>query len=112
MSDPKYEGTEIMLGGEKYIVPALSFRQLKKLYPTIEALSAVKTPIKMFDGAAQIIHAAISRNYPDLTQKQVEDWLDLNNIGLLVRAVLGSSGFVQGGVTAGSVPNGTQSMPT
>ena len=52
------------------------------------------TPEQM-QGVCEIVHAALSRNYDDLTIEQVEDIIDLRNAGAVIQAVMGQSGLTQ-----------------
>lgn len=88
------EGIKINLGGTEYIVPPLNFKSLKRLQPIIESLSQIDITMtdKQIDDIAEIVHAAISRNYPDFTKEQILDVLDLGNIGPILASILGASG--------------------
>ena len=94
------EGVKISMGGNTYEVPALSFGQIKRLMPTIGQIS---TDAKggMSDtqmvAMGDIVHAALSRNYPDVTRDQVDDMLDLRNAPEVIKAVMGQSGLVSSG---------------
>lgn len=97
-----FDGVKKTIGGEEYIIPALSLGQIKQLKPVIQNLK-----FDDYDGMAQIIHAAISRNYPEITLAKVNEILDLNNILDIVDAVTNSSGLKKKIMeTAGSGPTG------
>jgi len=99
------DGAEIKMGGKLWVVPALSFKQVKRLLPTMGRVgSGNVTPENMGD-MAEVVHAALSRNYPDVTLDDVEDMLDLSNALSLFLAVMGQSGMEmrqQGEAQAGS----------
>jgi len=110
----KFEGAKIAIGGRDFIVPPLTFKQLRRLKERIESLKeATLKPGDLsgeqLDAMAEIIHAALSRNYPELTREDLEDLLDLGNLGPMIKAVMGQSGFVQGGKEAESGQTGTRS---
>ncbi len=120
MSDngPKYDGVPLEIGGKTYVFPPLNFRRIKKLAPLIERLQRVDpkkipTPEELND-FVELIHSALSRNYPDMTVEEVEEMVDLGNLPKVVLSVMGASGFVQGEKVAGESngPTGTKSMPT
>jgi hypothetical protein len=46
---------------------------------------------------AQIIFLALQRNYPEITQEEVEDLLDMTNATTVLRVILEVSGFVPAG---------------
>ena len=93
MTEVKHDGVTVKMGGVGYVVPPLSFKQLKRLMPEIEAMQKEASPIKNMETTVKITHAALSRNYPDLTLDDVEDMVDLKNIKEITEAVMGSSGF-------------------
>lgn len=92
------EGTRITIGGEEYVIPALSFGQIKKLLPKIQILQSVAGSLteEQMNAVAEVVQTALSRNYPDMTIEKVEDILDLSNAPKIIKAILGGSGFVQG----------------
>lgn len=90
------DGVTVRMGGRDWVVPALTLGQLRKLGPRIDQISA--GPGAAMDGEAiaalvQIVAAALSRNYPDITAEQVEDLLDLGNSQAVLKAVLTGSGL-------------------
>jgi len=93
------EGVKINLGGTEYVVPPLSFKQLRTLQPKMGVLSSVGSMPNedQLDVIVEVIHMALSRNYPDLTTDQVSEALDLGNMKLILPAILGVSGLVTSG---------------
>jgi hypothetical protein len=93
---PKFEGEAVWLGGQEYVLPSLSVGQAKKLWPEILELNKGVTvdalPQKR-DEIVKIIHAAISRNYPEMTIETMEDFVDLGNMRRLMMIVSGQSGM-------------------
>lgn len=96
------DGTEIKMGGETYIVPPLNFKRLKKIQPLLAKLSTL-TPTagdvneEQFDAAVEIVHLALTRNYPDLEREKVEELIDLRNLPFVMAAIMGQSGLVKAG---------------
>lgn len=99
--EPKFEGFAARLGDKEFIIPPLAWRQLRSLTPVL---------LRLFTGAYQetfdeqmlndyltVIHAAIARNYSDFTKEDLEEVLDLGNVGKIFLQILGASGFSQGG---------------
>ncbi len=98
------EGMTIKLGGDDYIVPALTIGQVKRLRNDIQNINIAEDgqiTEGMISAAAKVVHAALSRNYPDVTIEQVEDMIDLRNIRPIIDAVMGISGFKQAGEAMG-----------
>lgn len=98
---PPIEGVAIKLSGVSYIVPPLNFRLLKRHKADIDAITsgtagAGGLDTETADRMIAVVHAALSRNYPELSLDTVEDGLDLRNSAPIIRALLGQSGFVEG----------------
>lgn len=93
------DGAPVKMGGKEWVVPALSFGQLRRLMPQINSLAGfVGVPSdEQIDGMGAIIHAALSRNYPEVTLEEVIDMLDLSNAANVLMAVMGQAGLVQSG---------------
>ncbi len=94
------DGTEIKMGGETYTVPPLNFKRLRKLQPLLSKLNttdARNMSDGQFDSAVEIVHLALTRNYPDLEREKVEELLDLKNLPFVMAAIMGQSGLVQQG---------------
>ena len=94
------------MGGKQYVIPSLSVKQARALWEKIRNLNRGITeenyPEKSKDGA-EVIHAALSRNYPDLTVDQVEDLVDMRNIAKILLIIAGQSGIGPGRVPVASV---------
>jgi hypothetical protein len=95
-----FEGVEINLGGTPYIVPGLSLGQLKRFKETMKQIDAIAAansasdiPDSVVDDICTVIHAALLRNYPDLTAEQLMGFLDTNNMREILPAVMGVSGL-------------------
>lgn len=100
-----FDGATVRMGGRDWTVPPLTFRQLRRLQPQLERLArinAAATP-EQIGAVSEIVQAALSRNYPDITVDEVEDMLDLGNAGRVIAAILSSSGLVPGEARPGSV---------
>ncbi len=113
------EGVTIQLGGEGRIIPPLNFRALRTLQPELTLLG--KSPLgqggfsdEQMTALCQVIHAALARNYPDVTLDQLEDWIDLGNAPAVIAAVMAQSGLVRAGgekkTMPTSPPTGTASI--
>lgn len=87
------EGVKLNLGGRDLIVPALSFKQLRQLLPKVQHLGDGAVTAENMGEIALVVHAALSRNYQDLTIDDVEDMLDMHNAMPAVLAVMGQSGL-------------------
>ena len=103
---PKYDGVTVTIGEDKYIVPPLSLKSIKRHQADFESMDK-KSPLEMLEITSQVLHEALSRNYADITQDQVDDMVDINNMGQWMQAIAGASGLKAGGAPAGSGQTGT-----
>lgn len=97
LEEVKFEGVKVRIGNREFVMPSLSVGQAKRLWPQIlkldkEGISAEDIPEK-FELAVPIIHAALSRNYPQLTVEQVEDMVSISQLRQLLLVVSGQSGM-------------------
>lgn len=121
-NEPRFEGKQFNLGGTVYVVPSLSVKQAKRFWEDITELDFLevdqkdRTKLKEFsrlipthwDKMVPIIHAAMSRNYPNLKVEELEEMLDVTNIWGLMRTVVGASGVTaRPGTQPAVVPTAT-----
>jgi hypothetical protein len=98
------EGTKCNLGGRDFIVPPLNIKALRILGPRFAELQSAAecgNLAEMFQGEKldtllDVVHAAISRNYPEVTREELEDLVDLGNLEPVFRAVCAQSGMQKG----------------
>ena len=88
MQSVKIPGTEILLSGEKYIMPSLPIKaftkgdasqKLQKLGKDMadmkeKGLGAITS--ESWSNLISLVTTALNRNYPNVTDEQVEDGLD------------------------------------
>ncbi len=98
------DGAKVRMGGKEWIVPALSFRQLKKLLPKINMLNIGELTVETMDSITEVVHAAISRNYPELSVDDVADMLDVRAAPAVFMAIMGESGLEA--TSQGEAPEG------
>ncbi len=97
-----HEGVTVRMAGKDWIVPPLNFRQLKELLPRIKSVQAGDFTPEFLEAMGRVIHASLSRNYPELTPETVEDMLDMSNFTPVFNAVMQVSGLASvKGVMAG-----------
>lgn len=93
MSDhptPKLRGVPVTLAdGKVYTVPSLNFRQLEEHE---ERLTRTLRPVPTMSAAERadllvLSHAALSRNYPEMTLDAMRELVDLEAAGELVFAI-------------------------
>ena len=94
-------GASVNLGGEEFVLAPLTFAQLRdgsaKDIATIEDSIAKRAMFsdEYFNAMARVVHASLSRNYPDMTFERVLSLLDLGNARDCYKAVLGLSGLLK-----------------
>lgn len=114
-------GIKIDLGGREFHLPALTIAQLEEFEEDIVSVSKAalrETELfakERFAAMARVIHAALSRNYPDIALDELRKMLDLENVGRAWSAVMGLSGLFRKDDPAGEAnaeaPIGTASAP-
>lgn len=101
----KYEGVPVRIGNQTWVLPSLSVGQAKKLWPKLLSIDNVggsveeikKAMPEKFDDMVAIIHAALSRNYKDISLEQLADIVSISQVKHLLLVVSGQSGFTPEG---------------
>jgi hypothetical protein len=92
----KYDGERIKLGDREFVIPCLTVKQAKRMWTQITELDKGITEQNLpekYSSAVEVIHAALSRNYPDLKVDELEELLDVRNLRAAMLAVMGRSGL-------------------
>jgi hypothetical protein len=88
------DGVQIRMGGREFLVPPLNLKTIRRLEPKLANLSTVNpSDPSNLDDVVEIVHAALSRNYPDLGRDEIEDLLDMGNLNEVIVAIMGISGL-------------------
>lgn len=91
-----FEGVTLRIGRGDYVVPALTVRQLKQFRPVLAGMARFQVADPSdedLDQVLKMVHAAMSRNYPDLTFEQLQDMVDLRSLPGIVKAIAGQTGL-------------------
>src|SRR5260370_12541188 len=94
------DGVSIRMGGRDWIVPALTFGQIKRLRGRLEILPAEPGVLSgaQIDAIIDVVHPARPRSYPALTVEEVgEHLLDLGNMATVIKPIMTASGLVPSG---------------
>ena len=91
---PLFEGHEISLGGEVYIVPAVSARYLKKYLPKLQDLKTLGNEEAMLL-MYELIVVAFKRNYPAMEEDAILDLIDNRNVARIFGVVMNAAGLEQ-----------------
>lgn len=92
----KYDGVKMRVGGRELIVPALTIKQVRSLRAEFDQMQGIKDAAPTDDqigAVTRVIHSAVVRNYPDMTQDDLEELLDLSTMQAVVKAIMGQSGL-------------------
>lgn len=91
------DGVTVRMGGHDFVIPPLSLRQVRDLLPKIRSLKTMGTLLGADEAEKEtivaVVHAAVSRNYPQMTRDALLDYLDLGNTEPAFLAVLAMSGM-------------------
>jgi len=85
-------GKKFNLGGKIYEIPPITYPQVCRLRETIDKIiEAGREPCASppFGAYLTIIHAALLRNYPEITREELGNLIDLGNLLPLLSAALG-----------------------
>lgn len=88
----KIKGLVINLAGTDYVVPPLSLGALEQLQDRMADFTGDISDPKQVATAIDAAHAALRRNYPELTREQVADMIDVGNMIEAFEAVMDVSG--------------------
>lgn len=88
-------GVKVSMGGRDYTLPPLTLGSLKRIGNKINALSNIDSVPneEQTEAIASIVLASVNRNYPEITQDELLEMIDLGNLKEIFEAVLGVSGI-------------------
>jgi hypothetical protein len=86
------DGKTVHMAGTDWVIPPLNFKALRRFRDELGTMTA--EALAGSGKIIEIIHAAMQRNYPDLTLEHVEDMVDMGNVMEVTEAVLAISGLV------------------
>lgn len=86
-------GTRLNLGGQILIMPPLNLDQVRQFESVLPTLGKKGSTSENVEEALPLLHAALSRNYPDLTVEELRALLDLGNLLPACEALVESSGY-------------------
>lgn len=89
----KFLGVAVYMNGQNYYIPSLSTRDYKRFEPVLTEPIDREKPLDTFEKYLPIIGAAMRRNYPDVTDDMLGEWLDLRTFNLAMQAVHAASGM-------------------
>jgi hypothetical protein len=95
MANEKFPGVPLVLNGERCLIPSLSLRQVQENYDVLTApVDVTNENLKEhFKQYLPIIGLAVRRNYPEIKDDDLLDYLGLSNFYKALAIVKGSSGL-------------------
>ncbi len=92
-------------GGRRLLVPPLSLGSLELLQDRIDEMPTLQiTDRRAVATVIDATHAALRRNYPDVTRDEVGELIDIGNMAEVYGCVLDYSGFKRQASEAGNAP--------
>lgn len=101
----KYPGIVKVLGGVEYVIPPISLGALQQLHGRITQFSD-QVDAESINTVIDVTHAALKRNYPDITLEEVKELVDVGNMFELFEAVMDVSGMKRKAIEAGGQEQG------
>lgn len=93
MSTVKVKGIPVPLGGEALVVPPLALGALEQLQDRIANFQGDIRDKEQIATVLDAAHAALKRNYPEITRDRVGELVDLENMAEVFEAVMDVSGL-------------------
>jgi hypothetical protein len=87
-------GTLLNLSGVKLVMPPLNLDQIQQFSESTASIGSGKSMQENMEIALPILHAAMTRNYPDMTLDDLRGLLDISNFQEACAALWKSSGYV------------------
>lgn len=97
----KVKGIKIELGGVERIVPPLSLGAMEQLHEPIKAFMANVSDLSNVRVVVDAAHAALKRNYPEISREEVADAIGLDNMNEVFEAIMDVSGLKRKSLEAG-----------
>jgi len=89
-----YLGVPVYLNGQNYYIPSLNYLDFKANYDILTSTPEEGSQIFGYvEKVIPIIGLAVRRNYPDVTDEQLADWLDATTFPLAHAALQNASGM-------------------
>lgn len=89
----KISGIPITLGDRKLVMPPLNFRALKELQTRLGKVDMATMDDQTMSLAVDVAMAALKRNYDDVTEEFLLEYLDVANMQEVFEAAMDVSGL-------------------
>lgn len=101
-NDVPYQGVTVKIGGREWVVPPLSFGYIVKNGAKLRSPDPAATIEAIAAMHIEVAHAALKRNYPELSAEEVGEMLDPNTSLTLFNSIKEASGYKSGEATPGT----------
>jgi hypothetical protein len=88
----KIKGISLDLAGQLLVVPPLSLGAMEQLQDSLASFTGDISDRKQVATAIDAAHAALRRNYPEMTREDVAELVDVSNMVDVFQAVMDVSG--------------------
>lgn len=92
MAQLRFLGVPVYMNGKKYFIPSLSTRDFIEHEDDLTKVVDGETVRQQFERIIPIIGLAIRRNYPEVSDDDLKDWIDLRTFKLAIQAMQDASG--------------------
>lgn len=96
----KFPGIPVYMNGRNYYIPSLSLKQFEENQQVLETggsklenESDIQFVVRSRSATVPVIGLAIRRNYPEITDENLVDWLDARSHVLAWQATQNASGM-------------------
>ncbi|WP_107812814.1 hypothetical protein [Neisseria sicca] len=89
----RIKGVTVELNGTNYVIPPIALGALEQLQERIGTFDGNVQDVKQISTVIDCAHAAMRRNYPDMTREEVADLIDIGNMNEVFAAVMDVSGL-------------------
>lgn len=92
MDDIKIAGVPVEMGGVRRVIPPLNLKALKLFQERIANFKGGLDP-ESIQLVLDVAYSALKRNYPEITMDEIEDAIDVSNMGDIFSAIMDVSGL-------------------
>lgn len=88
----KHQGIPFNFDGRTLVIPPLSLGAFEQLQGRLETMDQASITPEYIGTVVDSVHAALRRNYPDMTREEVSGLLDLQNMQEVMACVFDVGG--------------------
>lgn len=92
LESTKHQGIPYDFDGRTLIIPPLSLGAMEQLQGRLETMDGASITPEYIGTVVDSVHAALQRNYPDMTREEVGGLLDLQNMQEVMACVFDFGG--------------------